>query len=63
MTANDERILDLLAEAEGDTYSVAETLCDEEVAAGEYEGSSPDLELAFAEYEARAGRLLRGAGG
>lgn len=63
MDPTDERILDLLAECDGDAHAVAETLCDGEVARGEYEGCSSDLELAFAEYQGRAERLLAAAGG
>jgi hypothetical protein len=55
MTPTDDQILDLLADAE--------TLCDAEVARGDYAGCSTDLELAFADYEARAVRLLAAAGG
>lgn len=54
---SDEHIVALLIEAGGDTYAVAETLCDKEVYMREYEGCSTDLELAFSQYKGRAQRL------
>jgi len=63
MRPSDEQILALLIEAEGDAWAVAESLCDAEVARGEYEGCSSELEMAFAEYEQRAQQILAQAGG
>jgi hypothetical protein len=63
MSSLDSRILDLLAEVDGDTSAVAVALCDEGVARGEYEGRSTELEMAFVSYRNRAERLLAEAGG
>lgn len=38
---------------------VAAVLCDEDVAAGEYEGCSSELELAYIEFEQVAREVLR----
>lgn len=54
---SDAHIRAMLAECEGDTYAVAESLCDREVYNRDYEGCSVDLELAFHEYETRAQRI------
>jgi hypothetical protein len=59
----DEQIIDLLIECDGDTYAVAETLCDTEVSRGDYDGCSSDLEIAFSTYQNRAERLLTQVGG
>jgi len=59
----DDRILDLIIECGGNTWAVAEALVDEDVSHGLYEGCSSTLEMYFTEYEARAERLLKEAGG
>jgi hypothetical protein len=59
----DNEILDLLIECGGSTWAVAETQVDADVARGEYEGCSSELEMAFTEYEARAKAILAEAGG
>lgn len=41
-----------------DPYMVAESFCDEECARGDYDGCSPELELAFSQYMTIAERLL-----
>lgn len=51
----DDRILDVLGECDSlAPYEVAMALVDQDVAAGEYEGCSTDLEMASEQYERRA---------
>jgi hypothetical protein len=45
---------------EPDAWAVAEKLADEDVAAGEYEGGTYELEMAFEEYRNEAERQLGG---
>jgi hypothetical protein len=47
---------------EPDADEVARSLVDEDVAAGEYEGCSSELELAYIEYEALAREALAAKG-
>jgi hypothetical protein len=55
---DDARIIELLEACDGDCSAVGMALVDEDVSSGKYEGCSTDLELAFAQYEARAVELL-----
>ena len=57
LSLTDSDILDLLAEGLP-PCDVAMEGTDRDVAAGEYEGCSSELEQAASEYEARAERLL-----
>lgn len=61
MTVTNARLLELLEQCDLDTWAVAETLCDAEVARGDYDGCSTDLEMAFADYQERATRVLEEA--
>lgn len=60
MTA--EKMLDYLA-AGNTPEDVAAAAVDADVAAGEYEGCSSDLEIAYDDYRAQAQRTLAEAGG
>lgn len=62
MIWTDEQLLERLAECPN-AWAIAESMVDEEVAAGEYEGCSTELEMAFTEYENRVERLLQAVGG
>lgn len=39
-------------------HAVAESLCDEECSKGMYDGCSPELEMAFTDYQSQAARAL-----
>lgn len=39
-------------------YAVAESLVDDECSRGLYEGCSPELEMAFTDYQSQAARVL-----
>jgi len=54
----DQEIIEVLVGSDGDTHGVAEVLVARDVNAGEYEGCSSELELAFQEYQGRAERLM-----
>jgi len=55
----EETILEMFGrDYEPDEYAVAEKMVDEDVAGGEYEGCSMELEMAYEEYRAEAARQL-----
>lgn len=59
MTTTTDRIMQVWLASDGQASrdDVAAELIDQDVAAGEYEGCSTELELAYSEYVAAAERL------